>query len=214
MFVLSRRFGALADRFGPRLFMGVGPLVAAAGLLLLQRVDTQVHYLSDVLPGLLVFSLGLSMTVAPLTAAVLAGAERQAGIASGVNNAIARIAGLLGTAAVGAAVASSFGARLDSSLAGSALGNAGQAAVKVAKRLPLGRPDVQGLPSAQAHALSRAAEAASLHSFHLGLAIAAGLVALGGTIGVTGIRNPRVDVHAADCAGGQLVGVSHPEPVA
>jgi EmrB/QacA subfamily drug resistance transporter len=214
MFVLSRRFGALADRFGPRLFMGVGPLVAAAGLLLLQRVDTHVHYLSDVLPGLVVFSLGLSMTVAPLTAAVLAGAERQAGIASGVNNAIARIAGLLGTAAVGAAVASSFGARLDSSLAGSALGNAGQAAVKAAKRLPLGRPDVQGLPSAQAHALSRAAEAASLHSFHLGLAIAAGLVALGGMIGVAGIRNPRVDVHAADCAGGQLVGVSHPEPAA
>ena len=214
MFVLSRRFGALADRFGPRLFMGVGPLMAAAGLLLLQRVDTHVDYLADVLPGLVVFSLGLSMTVAPLTAAVLAGAERQAGIASGVNNAIARIAGLMGTAAVGAAVAASFGARLDSSLAGTGLGNAGREAVKAAKRLPLGRPDVHGLPSAQAHALNRAAEAASLHSFHLGLAIAAGLVALGGMIGVTGIRNPRTDVHAADCAGGQLVGVSHPEPVA
>ncbi len=66
------------------------------------------------LPGLLVFALGLSMTVAPLTAAVLAGAENsQAGIASGVNNAIARVAGLLGTAAVGAAVAGSFGSSLD-----------------------------------------------------------------------------------------------------
>ncbi len=210
MFVLSRRFGALADRFGPRLFMGVGPLVAAAGLLLFQRVGTHVDYLADVLPGLLVFSLGLSMTVAPLTAAVLAGAERQAGIASGVNNAIARVAGLLGTAAVGAAVASSFGSTLDSSLAGSTLGAAARAAVKAAKRLPLGRPDVHGLPPAQAHALSRAAEAASLHSFHLGLAIAAVLVALGGMIGVAGIRNPRAGVHAADCAGGQLVGVSHP----
>jgi EmrB/QacA subfamily drug resistance transporter len=217
MFVLSRRFGALSDRFGPRFFMGAGPLVAAGGLLLLQRIGVHVDYLTDLLPGLLVFSLGLSMTVAPLTAAVLAGAEQQAGIASGVNNAIARVAGLLGTAAVGAAVASSFGARMDSGLAGTALGSAGRAAVSAAKRLPLGRPDVDGLPAAQAHALSRVAEQASLHSFHLGLAIAAALVGLGGVIGVAGIRNPRADaradVRAEECAGGQLVGVSHPEPV-
>ena len=72
------------------------------------------------------FALGLSMTVAPLTAAVLAGAETaQAGIASGVNNAIARVAGLLGTAAVGAAVAASFGSALDRRLTGVALGAAG-----------------------------------------------------------------------------------------
>ena len=76
-----------------------------------------------------------------------------------------------------------------------------------AKRLPLGRPDVHGIPSAQAHAVSRAAEAASLHSFHLGMAIAAALVAIGGIVGVAGIRNPRADVKASDCAGGQLVGV-------
>src|SRR5436305_3166377 len=88
MFALSRRFGALADRFGPRFFMGAGPLVAASGLMLLERVGEPVHYVADVLPGLLVFSLGLSMTVAPLTAAVLAGAEHEAGIASGVNNAV------------------------------------------------------------------------------------------------------------------------------
>jgi EmrB/QacA subfamily drug resistance transporter len=214
MFVLSRRFGALSDRFGPRLFMGAGPLLAAVGLLLFQGIGTHIDYLADVLPGLLVFSLGLSMTVAPLTSAVLAGAEHQAGIASGVNNAIARVAGLLGTAAVGAAVASSFGARLDSGLNGTSLGAAGRAAVSAAKRLPLGRPDVHGLPLGQAHALSQAAEQASLHSFHLGLAIAAALVALGGIVGVAGIRNPRQDVRAEDCAAGQLLGVSHPEPVA
>ncbi len=111
MFVLSRRFGALADRFGPRLFMGAGPLVAACGLLLFQRARRRRSTTSPKCsPPLLLFALGLSMTVAPLTAAVLAGAETsQAGIASGVNNAIARVAGLLGTAAVGAAVAGSFG---------------------------------------------------------------------------------------------------------
>ena len=150
------------------------------------------------------------MTVAPLTAAVLAGAQRsQAGIASGVNNAIARVAGLLGTAAVGAVVSASFASALDGRLAGAALGGAARAAVRQAKRLPLGRPDVHGLPVAQARALTRAAEAASLHSFHLGMAIAAALVAAGGVIGVLGVRNPRGGpVRAKDCPGGQLVGAS------
>ena len=213
MFLLSRRFGALADRHGPRLFMGLGPLVAAVGLLLFQRVGTHVDYVSDVLPALLVFSLGLSMTVAPLTAAVLAGAERsQAGIASAVNNAVARVAGLLGTAAVGAAIATSFASTLDAHLTGVRLGPAADVAVREAKRLPLGLPDVQGLPPRQAHAVASAAEAASLHSFHLGLAIAAVLVALGGIAGVVGVRNPRRVVHAATCEGGALVGAS-PEAV-
>jgi predicted MFS family arabinose efflux permease len=188
MFGLSRRFGALADRYGPRLLMGAGPLVAATGLLLFQRVGVRPDYLSELLPPLLVFSLGLAMTVAPLTAAVLAGSEREAGIASGVNNAVARIAGLLGTAAVGAAISSAFSASLQSRLAGAALGPAARALIRTAERLPLGRPNVSGLPAVQAHALREAAEQASLHSFHLGMAIAAALVAIGGLAGAAGIR--------------------------
>jgi EmrB/QacA subfamily drug resistance transporter len=106
MFLLSRRFGMLADRLGPRLFMGVGPLIAAAGILLLLRVGMDVSFWTDLLPALLVFSLGLSMTVAPLTATVLADAdESDAGIASAVNNAIARVAGLVGISVVGVVVA-------------------------------------------------------------------------------------------------------------
>jgi EmrB/QacA subfamily drug resistance transporter len=208
MFVLSRRFGALADRYGPRLFMGAGPLVAAAGLLAFQRVGVRADYVSEVLPALLVFSLGLSMTVAPLTAAVLAGSEHEAGIASGVNNAVARVAGLLGTAAVGAAISSEFASSLDSRLAGAPLSTGARELVRVAKRLPLGRPNVSGLPAAQAHALRIAAEQASLHSFHLGMAIAAALVAIGGLVGVGGIRNPRADVSAASSASGQAAGIA------
>jgi EmrB/QacA subfamily drug resistance transporter len=208
MFVLSRRFGALADRYGPRLFMGAGPLVAAAGLLLFQRVGVHPDYLSEVLAPLLVFALGLSMTVAPLTAAVLAGSEHEAGIASGVNNAVARVAGLLGTAAVGAAISAEFATSLDSRLAGTPLGAGARELVRVAKRLPLGRPNVSGLPAAQAHALRTAAEQASLHSFHLGMAIAAALVAIGGLVGVGGIRNPRADVSAASSASGQAAGIA------
>ncbi len=209
MFLLSKRFGALADRFGPRLFMGAGPLLAACGLLLFQRVGIHVHYVSEVLPGLLVFSLGLAMTVAPLTAAVLAGVERgQAGIASAVNNAVARVAGLLGTAAVGAAVAGSFVSGLEANLAGRPLGPRARAVAVQARKLPLGRPDTSGLPPAQAHAIATAADDASLHSFHLGLAIAAALVAAGGVAGSLGVRNPRRVVLAEECEGGPLVGAS------
>ena len=109
MFVLSRRFGALADRYGPRFFMGAGPLVAACGLLLLLGTGLDTTYLTDLLPALLVFSVGLSMTVAPLTAAVLADADHtDAGIASAVNNAVARVAGLVGVSVVGVVVASAL----------------------------------------------------------------------------------------------------------
>ncbi len=107
MFLLSRRFGALADRHGPRLLMGAGPLVAAGGVLLLLRAGMSVSFWTDLLPGLLLFALGLAVTVAPLTAAVLADAdETDAGIASAVNNAVARVAGLIGVSAIGVVVAS------------------------------------------------------------------------------------------------------------
>jgi EmrB/QacA subfamily drug resistance transporter len=107
MFALSRRFGALADRYGPRLFLSAGPLIAAAGILLFLRVGLESSYVFELLPALILFSLGLAATVAPLTATVLADAdESDAGIASAINNAIARVAGLIGIAAIGAFVAS------------------------------------------------------------------------------------------------------------
>ena len=99
MLVLSPRAGALSARTGPRLPMTVGPLLCAVGVLLLRRVDADAGYLTDVLPGVVVFGLGLSATVAPLTVTVLAAApDRLAGVASGVNNAVARTAGLLAVA--------------------------------------------------------------------------------------------------------------------
>jgi len=106
VFALSRRFGALADKIGPRRLMGAGPLIAAAGIFLLLRLGSAISYATDVLPAMLLFALGLSITVAPLTATVLAGAdESDAGIASAINNAVARVAGLIGVSAVGVAIA-------------------------------------------------------------------------------------------------------------
>jgi EmrB/QacA subfamily drug resistance transporter len=99
MLVLSSRMGALAQRIGPRLPMTVGPFVCALGVLLLMRIGPAADYVSTVLPAVLVFGLGLSLTVAPLTATVLGAAEsRHAGVASAVNNAVARVAGLLAIA--------------------------------------------------------------------------------------------------------------------
>ncbi len=106
MFLLSLRVGRLSMRYGPRFFMGIGPLVTALGVLAFVGLKPGFNYWWEVLPALLLFAVGLSMIVAPLTSTVLADAgDRDAGIASGVNNAVARVAGLLGIAIVGAAIA-------------------------------------------------------------------------------------------------------------
>jgi EmrB/QacA subfamily drug resistance transporter len=208
MFLLSMRFGMLADRYGPRFFMGVGPLVAAVGLAWFLRLDADVDYLTDLLPGLLVFSIGLSMTVAPLTATVLADADEQnAGIASGVNNAIARVASLVAIAAVGALVAASFGSTLEDDLGPLASRPDVAPAVEDAKTQPLAEVVPAGAPPGVRRVVSAAAEDASVTAFRVGVGIATALVALGGVLGLAGIQNPRRRVAAEDCAGGQLAGV-------
>jgi EmrB/QacA subfamily drug resistance transporter len=142
MFFLSRRFGALSGRYGPRLFMTVGPLIAAAGVLSLVFADDDPSYVTEILPAMVLFGLGLSITVAPLTSTVMSEAHHgDSGIASGVNNAVARVAGLLGIATIGVAVAGAGGGELD------------------------------------------------LHGFRVGMAWTAALVALGGVLGLVGIRN-------------------------
>ena len=99
MLLLSARMGALAQRVGPRLPMTVGPLLCALGVVGMTRIGPGASYLGDVLPPVIVFALGLAVTVAPLTATALAAAPAQhAGLASGVNNAVARVAGLLAVA--------------------------------------------------------------------------------------------------------------------
>ncbi|MEH3130967.1 MAG: MFS transporter [Mycolicibacterium neoaurum] len=101
LLVFSARAGALAGRIGPRIPMTLGPLLSAAGLLLMLRIGTQASWVADVLPAALVFGAGLALVVAPLTAAVLdAAPDRLAGSASGVNNAVARAGGLLAVAVI------------------------------------------------------------------------------------------------------------------
>jgi EmrB/QacA subfamily drug resistance transporter len=187
LFLLSRRLGALADRLGPRAFMGAGPLVAGAGLLMLVRLDRDVDYAATLLPALVVFGVGLSLTVAPLTTTVLGAVEQRfAGVASGVNNAVARIAGLVAIAVVGAAVSAQFGAALDERLASRQLDPSQREAVARVKDRPLsestGRPELRPLEPA--------IDDASVEGFRVGIAVAAGLVISGGLISIAGIRNP------------------------
>lgn len=119
MIALAGRFGALAGRHGPRWFTALGPVLAAAGVLLLSHVGAGDSYWTGVLPGVLVFGLGLAVFVAPLTASVLAAApDANAGIASGINTAVARSGSLLAVAALPALVGLSGRAYTDPVLMG------------------------------------------------------------------------------------------------
>jgi EmrB/QacA subfamily drug resistance transporter len=208
VFALSRRWGALADRLGPRLFMAVGPLVAGAGLLVLLRAGREVPYMSTVFPSMLLFGLGLSITVAPLTAAVLAGVDDEhAGVASGVNNAVARVAGLLAIGVVGALVSAQFSSTLDDRLAGTPLDPPGRAAVERARSRPLTVDAARRLPAGERATVRRALEDSSVRAFRVGMAASALLTMLGGAISAVGIVTQRRRA-ASECPGGALVGAS------
>jgi EmrB/QacA subfamily drug resistance transporter len=221
MFLLSARMGRLADRYGARWFLVVGPLLVAAGFGLMQRYGTSVSLVGDVLPALLVFSLGLALTVSPLTATVLADAsESDAGIASAVNNAIARTAGLVSVAAVGAIVSAYYGALLNARL-GHRLPASAQPAVVAAKRQTFGTIDARAVPPADRAFARRAAAGASEDAFHVAVGIGAGLLVLASAGGLALRTERRSVVEAGECAGGSLAGVprvlateslAHPEP--
>lgn len=119
MLLFSPRVGSLLNLTGPRILMTAGPVIGGVGVALLATIPQHASYLSDVLPGVVVFGAGITLLVTPLTATVLAAAPRaHVGLASGVNNAVARAAGLLAVAALPAAV----GLSGDGSLAPSAFG--------------------------------------------------------------------------------------------
>jgi len=103
--MLSSFFGGLSGKYGPRIFMTLGPLLASIGYVTFLSMQENVNYFTQVLPGVVLFSVGMSMTVAPLTSAILGAiSARQAGIGSAVNNAVSRIAGLITVALLGVIV--------------------------------------------------------------------------------------------------------------
>jgi hypothetical protein len=195
----------MADRIGPRLFMAAGPLVAGAGIALFARIDASADYVTEVLPAVLIFGLGLSMTVAPLTATVLGGvAEEHAGMASAINNAVARVAGLLAVAAIGAVVSAQFASALDDHLSGVPV-DPGFVADARSRALSAEAPASLGPRRAQ---VAEALDASSVHAFRVAMLITGGLVMVGGLLSAIGIENPRREMHSAECPGGAAVGAS------
>jgi EmrB/QacA subfamily drug resistance transporter len=190
---LARRFGALSARVGPRLLMSAGPLVGGIGLLGFARLDQHADYLTGVLPAGLVFGLGLAMTVAPLTATVLDAADRRyAGIASGVNNAVARVAALLAIAAVGAVVAARLQAELDRRAAAGERDPAARAYIRDARERPLTLPD-RPAPAP----VRDAVRAGNVDAFRTGMMVSGLLMIAGGLIAAAGIENPRAEAETA-----------------
>ncbi|HEY1238494.1 MAG TPA: MFS transporter [Solirubrobacterales bacterium] len=191
LFILSPQFGKIATSIGPRVPMCVGPIVGGIGLMLITRVNADASYVADVLPGVIVFGLGLSATVAPLTATALNSvAENRVGVASGINNAVARIAGVLAIAIFGALIAGKFGSTVDGKLADRALSPQANTAISDAKDNPLKPASTDRLPPAEADAVSSASVNGAEDGFHLALMTAGGLMIVGGVIAGIGLRNP------------------------
>ena len=191
MFVLASRVGRLADRYGPRWFLTVGPLVVAAGFGLLERYSNSVSVLGDAVPALLVFGVGLALTVSPLTTTVLAQVpDSSAGIASAVNNAIARTAGLVAVAAVGAIVAAQYASSLRAGLDGR-LPHSSHVAVAAAEHRTFAVIDARAVPAADRALALRASQGASEHAFHTAAGIGSGLLVIAAIGGGIGLAPPR-----------------------
>jgi EmrB/QacA subfamily drug resistance transporter len=208
--LFSTRFGGLAARHGPRLFMTVGPALMALGVLWYVRVPPTSHawvwgtsgsatllppfdYVIDFLPGLLLFGAGLMIMVAPLTTAVMTSVpEHNSGVASAINNAISRVGPQLAGAVIFVAIASSFYSGLGARVPGLPV----RSEHVRAQIAPLNRPDpadrfrIAGDGTVTGRSLIRPAKEASTHSFHVAMLIGAVLLFAGAAVNAVGIRNP------------------------
>ena len=200
--LFSTRFGKLAARFGPRLFMTAGPALMGLGILWLTRVPADsaawrfggqagerflppANYFVDFLPAFLVFGVGLTIMVAPLTTALMTSVPKHnSGVASAINNAISRVGPQLAGALIFVAIAGSF----YGSLAQRAP-NLDTSSQEVRNRIsPLNRPAERVSPR-----VLRAVRESSTESFHLAMLVAAALLGAGAVVNGVGIRNPRAE---------------------
>lgn len=196
---MARRFGRLGDRIGARQLVAAGSAVVAVAFALLLRVDADADYLPQVFPAVVVLGFGLAMAVAPLTATVLASAPpERAGVASGVNNAASRVAGLIAIAALGGLAASSFAGQVDAARQ-QAPAPAVAEALAAARTDPfvIDAPELSGAP---ARTVTATLSDASVHAYRVTTLICAILAALAALTAAVGLR-PRRTVTASPEAG-------------
>ncbi|HEX9236863.1 MAG TPA: MFS transporter, partial [Actinomycetota bacterium] len=225
--LFSTRFGKLAARYGPRLFMTVGPAMMGLGLLWLVRVPATSHpwdfrlclcrdlapprdYFIDFLPSLVVFGSGLMIMVAPLTTALMTSIPRHnAGVGSAINNAISRVGAPLVTALIFVAVVRSFYGAIAHQVPSVDTTSAHFRSVVA----PLNPPEQGVSPT-----VVRAARKASTDSFHLAMLVSVALMAMGAGVNGLGIRNPKLETEApptmAEAAGEPPPGPGEPAPTA
>jgi EmrB/QacA subfamily drug resistance transporter len=189
---LSRLSGKVADRIGPRLPLTIGPLVAAAGFTMFGLLPNG-SYAASVMPSLLVLGLGLGIAVAPLTATVLNSVDGgNQGAASGINNAVARIAGLLAIAVLGILASGVFNRRLDMRLDAARIPEATRRALAPERKKLGAMTPPKGLPEAQAREIEQAVAAALDRAFRMQSLGCAGLAVLSAAAGALGVRRkPR-----------------------
>ena len=208
IFALSKRFGMLSDRFGTRPLLIAGPVVTGLGLLLLAFAGASPSYAADLLPGVLLFGLGLAVCVAALTATVLGAVDpASAGVASGVNNAASRVAGLVVIALVGVVVATVFSSQLRADAGGRSAALA--RALVDAESRPLVVVPAGGLDENDTRTARAELSSASAGAFAAGIGLCGLLALAAGVVAFAGLRSKRAaSVAAADCPGGALVGAA------
>lgn len=183
---MANRFGRLADRIGARRLVATGAAVVAAAFALLVRVDDEAAYLPQVFPAVLVLGIGLAMAVAPLTATVLAAAPpERAGVASGINNAASRVAGLVAIAALGGLAATTFAGRVDAERA--AVPAAAVPALEAARGDAFVVDAPAALDAAEARAVRSVLADASVRAYREVMAVCALLALLAALIAAFGL---------------------------
>ena len=186
MLVLSPRIGQLAGRRGPRLFMTLGPMGIAAGLLLLTRLSPDSTYLEELLPGVVVLGLGLATTVAPLTDTVVSAVpEGRAGVAAAFNNVVSRVAALLAVAGLGVILSGVFTTALSRRAADLDLTPAQSETLSQIAGDPTGGADVSQLPEGAELAVNQA----YTRAFRWVMAVTAGVAFIAGLVAAVTIRN-------------------------
>lgn len=190
LFFLSPRIGGLAAKYGPRWFMTFGPIIAGLGFSLMLMVDSDIKYWTTLFPGVVIFGIGLSLTVAPLTSAILGDVEKtQSGIASAINNAVARVAGLIAIAAVGALVASQFSSHLQKGLESQKNNPTVQAAIDESKTKTFSIAPPASVSAN--HEFKDSLVDSSVSAFHWGIVTTVVMMGIGGLVSAFGIRNPQ-----------------------
>ena len=186
LLILSPVFGRLSGERGARLFMTVGPLLCAGGLLLFTRLHADARFLTDVLPAVLVFGSGMSLTVAPLTDTVMSAvSDEYSGIAAAFNNVVSRVAGLLAVAGLGVVVSLSFTRLVASRTAELSLDREAEAAVERVAEEPTGAFDVEALPPEAGSAVTSSYTTA----FNRAMVVSAMMAGLGGVVAWLTIRD-------------------------